>query len=85
MKKHEVKVSVHTTGRVSQVAMSRSVSQRYQAGDNSKSGNTGPSMKMLPKKLLKNRVMTKYRPRTDTAIWKRENKISSRKKKSNTA
>lgn len=31
-------------------------------------GNTGPSMKMLPKKLARNRVTTKYRPRTDTAI-----------------
>lgn len=34
-------------------------------------GKTGPSMKTLPKKLPKNRVTTKYRPRTDTAICKR--------------
>lgn len=32
-------------------------------------GKTGPSMKILPKKLPKNRVTTKYRPRADTAIW----------------
>lgn len=33
-------------------------------------GKTGPSMKILPKKLPRNRVTTKYSPRTDTAIWK---------------
>ena len=59
---------VHTTGRVSQVATMRSVIQRYQAGDSSMRGKNGPSMKTLPKKLPKNRVTTKYRPRTDTAI-----------------
>ena len=31
-------------------------------------GRTGPSMKTLPKKLPRNRVTTKYRPLTDTAI-----------------
>lgn len=46
----------------------RSVIQRYQAGDSSRRGKTGPSMKMLPKKLARNRVTTKYSPRTDTAI-----------------
>lgn len=47
----------------------RSVIQRYQAGDRNMRGKTGPSMKILPKKLPKNRVITKYRPRADTAIW----------------
>lgn len=54
----------------------RSVIQRYQAGDSSMRGKTGPNMKMLPNTLPKNRVTTKYRPRTDTAMsvekqWKR--------------
>lgn len=40
------------------------------------SGKTGPSMKMLPKKLPKNRVTTKYRPCTDTAICGEMNKIT---------
>lgn len=61
-------IGAHTTGRVSQVATMRSVIQRYQAGDSSMRGRNGPSMKTLPKKLAKNRVTTKYRPRTDTAI-----------------
>lgn len=71
---------VLTTGRVSQVATMRSVIQRYHAGDRNMRGKTGPSMKILPKKLPKNRVTTKYRPRADTAIWgdtetqKRDNK-----------
>lgn len=46
----------------------RSVIQRYHAGDRNMRGKTGPSMKILPKKLPKNRVTTKYRPRADTAI-----------------
>ncbi|RXN17880.1 hypothetical protein ROHU_007975 [Labeo rohita] len=57
-----------TTGRVSHVATMRSVIHRYQAGENSMSGRTGPNMKMLPKKLPRNRVTTKYRPLTDTII-----------------
>lgn len=62
------KVGALTTGRVSQVATMRSVIQRYHPGDTNMRGKTGPSMKMLPKKLPKNRVTTKYRPRADTAI-----------------
>ncbi|TNN43881.1 hypothetical protein EYF80_045935 [Liparis tanakae] len=54
----------------------RSVIQRYQAGDSSMRGNTGPSMKMLPKKLPRNRVTTKYRPRTDTAICREARHIN---------
>lgn len=58
-----------TTGRVSQVATMRSVIQRYHAGDRNMMGKIGPSMTILPKKLPKNRVTTKYRPRADTVIW----------------
>lgn len=50
------------------MATMRSVIQRYQAGESSMSGRTGPNMKMLPKKLPRNRVMRKYRPLTDTII-----------------
>lgn len=48
-----------TTGRVNQVATTRSVSQRYQAGEIDISGSRGPSMKMLPKKLPKKSASTK--------------------------